>query len=300
MSVAEGAIIHDRLVLTACKEGVVVVDLDTGKRARTIEPFEPKLPPDHEDAFEDTCSHWVGTAPDHGIAVSAGDAVTIYDIRTGKPRAIIAAPRGLEVRAPAVTPDGRFIVVQTVSKAKWTVGVTGFAVFDMTKKQWVEQITGNRPSSCGAAFVDGGKLLAVTLTKPALELYDVATWKRVDSIDFKRANDAVHTIIPWDAHGAMVVTGDKGAAYVFLVGSGAAVQPAARDANARDLYFVAGTSNKVWRARLEGSTYTTQWGRRGGATMEKTFELASAAAAKAAFDKAVADKLRKGYKDAVG
>jgi predicted DNA-binding WGR domain protein len=301
MSVAEGEIIHDRLVLTACKAGVVVVDLDTGKVARTIEPFVPKLPPDHENAYEDTCSHWIGEAPDGGIAVSDGDAVTIYDLATGKPRSGFEAPNGLEMRTPAVTPDGRYIVVQTVSKAKWTVGVTGFAVFDMTKKKWVKQITGNRPSYCGAAFVDGGKLLAVTLTKPAVDLYAVGTWKRVETIDFKRPNDAVTTVIPWDARGAMVVTGDKGAAYVFLVGSGAATRPAAaRDANARDLYFVEGTSNKVWRARLEGSTYTTQWGRRGGAIMEKTFGLASVAAAKQAYDKAVAEKLRKGYKDSVG
>jgi predicted DNA-binding WGR domain protein len=300
MSVAEGRVIHDRLVLTAEKEGVVVVDLDTGKRVRTIDKFEPKLPPDHEDACEDTCAHWIGEAPDRGIAVGAGDAVNLYDVDTGKLRAILEAPKGLEVRVPAVSPDGRYVVVTTVSKAKWTVGTTGFAVFDLTAKKWVKKIAGNRPSHCGAAFVDRGKLLAVTLTKPAVELYDVATWKRVETIDFKRANDAVHTVLPWDAHGAMVVFGDKGAAYVFLVGSGAAAAPAARDDSARDLYFVEGTSNKVWRARLEGATYTTQWGRRGGAIMEKTFELATAAEARRAFDKAVAEKLRKGYKDSVG
>lgn len=55
---------------------------------------------------------------------------------------------------------------------------------------------------------------------------------------------------------------------------------------------------KFWFAKLEGSSWTARWGKRGATAQSKTYALASADAAARDYDKKIAEKLAKGYVDA--
>ncbi|APR78489.1 Hypothetical protein A7982_03836 [Minicystis rosea] len=59
-----------------------------------------------------------------------------------------------------------------------------------------------------------------------------------------------------------------------------------------------GDSDKFWFAALDGASWTARWGRRGGKANEKSHALASEKEARAAYEKAVNEKIRKGYEHA--
>jgi uncharacterized protein (TIGR02996 family) len=60
--------------------------------------------------------------------------------------------------------------------------------------------------------------------------------------------------------------------------------------------FVEGSSKKFWEIELEGESFTTRWGRIGSEGQEKTQDFESAAEARKAHDKLVAEKEKKGYR----
>ncbi|MDX2010350.1 MAG: WGR domain-containing protein [Myxococcaceae bacterium] len=60
--------------------------------------------------------------------------------------------------------------------------------------------------------------------------------------------------------------------------------------------FVEGSSKKFWEIELEGESFTTRWGRIGTDGQEKTQDFDSAAEARTAHDKLVAEKEKKGYR----
>ena len=64
------------------------------------------------------------------------------------------------------------------------------------------------------------------------------------------------------------------------------------------LEFEEGTSNKFWRARVEGKTLYVNYGKIGSAGQTQVKDLADPAAAKREYDKLVAEKRKKGYADA--
>ena len=55
------------------------------------------------------------------------------------------------------------------------------------------------------------------------------------------------------------------------------------------------TSNKFWEIELSGTSFTTRYGRIGTDGQETTKSFATAAEAKKAYDKLVAEKTKKGY-----
>lgn len=59
--------------------------------------------------------------------------------------------------------------------------------------------------------------------------------------------------------------------------------------------FVEGTSSKFWEIELEGSSFTTRWGRIGTDGQEKTKDFGSPAEAKKEYDKLIASKVKSGY-----
>ena len=59
--------------------------------------------------------------------------------------------------------------------------------------------------------------------------------------------------------------------------------------------FSEGTSNKFWEITLSGDSFTTTYGKIGTAGQSTSKSFADAAKAKAAYDKAVAEKTKKGY-----
>jgi predicted DNA-binding WGR domain protein len=63
----------------------------------------------------------------------------------------------------------------------------------------------------------------------------------------------------------------------------------------RRFEFVKGGSSKFWSIRLEGSAYEVHFGRIGTAGQRKTKDFADPAAARAAYDAIVEEKLDKGY-----
>jgi predicted DNA-binding WGR domain protein len=77
----------------------------------------------------------------------------------------------------------------------------------------------------------------------------------------------------------------------------AAPAPAASkgDAGARYFEFVEGTSSKFWEIALEGTSFTTRYGKIGTDGQQSLKEYASEAAAKKEYDKLVAEKTKKGY-----
>src|SRR5215831_9414919 len=59
--------------------------------------------------------------------------------------------------------------------------------------------------------------------------------------------------------------------------------------------FSEGSSNKFWEITLEGSTFTTTYGRIGSDGQSTTKSFKSDAEAKKAYDKLIAEKVKKGY-----
>ncbi len=70
-------------------------------------------------------------------------------------------------------------------------------------------------------------------------------------------------------------------------------------AETRALEFREGTSDKFWTITMDGTSFTVRFGRKGTAGQEQIKRFESAEAARAAFEKLVAEKLKKGYHDAV-
>ncbi len=68
----------------------------------------------------------------------------------------------------------------------------------------------------------------------------------------------------------------------------------------RNLTYIEGTSQKFWKITQDGATHTVQFGRIGTAGQTQSKQFADETAAKTAFDKLVAEKLKKGYVDAAG
>src|SRR5580765_8280390 len=66
----------------------------------------------------------------------------------------------------------------------------------------------------------------------------------------------------------------------------------------REFHLQDGASNKFWAIELGGKTFTVQFGRMGTDGQTQTKDFGSEAAAKAAYDKLVAEKVKKGYKEA--
>ncbi|MDP1916579.1 MAG: WGR domain-containing protein [Myxococcales bacterium] len=60
--------------------------------------------------------------------------------------------------------------------------------------------------------------------------------------------------------------------------------------------FVEGSSKKFWEIELEGESFTARWGRIGTDGQEKTQDFESAAEARKAHDKLIAEKEKKGYR----
>ncbi len=56
-----------------------------------------------------------------------------------------------------------------------------------------------------------------------------------------------------------------------------------------------GTANKFWEIELTGTKYACKWGRLGGSTSMSSKDCGDAAAAKKAYDKLIAEKVKKGY-----
>lgn len=63
----------------------------------------------------------------------------------------------------------------------------------------------------------------------------------------------------------------------------------------REFQFSEGSSHKFWRITLDGATHTVQFGRIGTAGQTQTKEFGSEDAAVSAYDKLVAEKVKKGY-----
>src|SRR5436189_4832037 len=63
----------------------------------------------------------------------------------------------------------------------------------------------------------------------------------------------------------------------------------------REFHFQDGASNKFWAIELGGKTLTVQFGRLATDGQTQTKDFSSEAAAKAAYDKLVAEKVKKGY-----
>lgn len=68
----------------------------------------------------------------------------------------------------------------------------------------------------------------------------------------------------------------------------------------REFHFSEGTSNKFWRITVDGVTQTVHFGRIGTAGQEQSKAFDSDAAVKAATDKLIAEKVKKGYVEVGG
>ena len=67
-----------------------------------------------------------------------------------------------------------------------------------------------------------------------------------------------------------------------------------------DLEFVEGTSSKFWRARVDGTTVTVNYGRIGTTGQTQPKDFGDVGAAQREYDKLVREKRKKGYVDAGG
>jgi WD40 repeat protein len=136
---------------------------------------------------------------------------------TSDVRLRVDVPEDIEARELAISPDGKFAAVSTVSRSQWTVGSTGFAVFDLDRGRLVATLDGHKPYTCNAAFVSSGRFLATASSDRTVRLWEVGTWREVDRIDIPSHADEPVAVTAWDAHDAFVLTGERGLAYVFAV-----------------------------------------------------------------------------------
>jgi predicted DNA-binding WGR domain protein len=67
-----------------------------------------------------------------------------------------------------------------------------------------------------------------------------------------------------------------------------------------DLEFVEGTSSKFWRAKVDGTTVTVNYGRIGTTGQTQPKDFGDVGAAQKEYDKLVREKRKKGYVDAGG
>jgi predicted DNA-binding WGR domain protein len=65
----------------------------------------------------------------------------------------------------------------------------------------------------------------------------------------------------------------------------------------RHFEFVEGSSSKFWEISLDGSEYTTKYGRIGAGGQETVKDAGSPEKAKKEYDKLIAEKVKKGYKE---
>jgi predicted DNA-binding WGR domain protein len=63
------------------------------------------------------------------------------------------------------------------------------------------------------------------------------------------------------------------------------------------LEFIGGTSKKFWEVELQGKSLTTRYGRIGAVARETKNSFANAAEGQRTFDKLVAEKIAKGYRE---
>jgi hypothetical protein len=210
-----GAIVHEWLCLTSPVAGLVVIDIDSGQTLRTIGQPGPDMrrrAPELDGAF-----HEVAPAPSRGLAVCDGYSIAVHDLSATDIRVRVDVPEEIEARKLVVGPDGRFAVATTVSRSKWTVGSTDYAVFDLDRGRLVATLDGHKPYTRKAAFVCDGRLLATASSDRTVRLWQVGTWRQVDLIDIRPGADEPVAVTAWDAHDAFVLTGERGLAYVFSV-----------------------------------------------------------------------------------
>ncbi len=231
--VATGQFIHDRLCLTSAVEGIVVIDVDEGKRVHTMLAPPPQDPDDDDYDDEKEAKYSIAPAPNRGIAVSDGDRIAVFSLDTGRLRKQVKVPADLETRTIAVSPDGAYVVADTVVKKKWTVGSTGFAVFDLKKRRFVKKLTGHKPYVCNGVFVDGGRVLATTSTDRTVRLWRVGEWKLLEVIKLQGAADDPSQIEAWDSRQAMILTGERGVAYVFSVSAESIAKKATEESSTK-------------------------------------------------------------------
>ena len=65
----------------------------------------------------------------------------------------------------------------------------------------------------------------------------------------------------------------------------------------RSFEFREGTSDKFWTISLNGANHVIRFGRNGTAGQEQNKEFPSSDAAKKAYDKLIAEKVKKGYRE---
>lgn len=92
-------------------------------------------------------------------------------------------------------------------------------------------------------------------------------------------------------------TGSKGKAMQSSSGATKSVTSSSGASGKRHFEFAEGGSNKFWEIELSGDTVTTWWGRIGTAGQSKSKQFADATKAKAEYEKLVAEKTGKGYKE---
>ena len=68
----------------------------------------------------------------------------------------------------------------------------------------------------------------------------------------------------------------------------------------REFHLSDDKSNKFWTIELAGNSFTVNFGRTGTNGQTQTKEFASPEAAKKEYDKLVAEKLKKGYREGTG
>src|SRR5688572_19485153 len=64
--------------------------------------------------------------------------------------------------------------------------------------------------------------------------------------------------------------------------------------------LVEGSSSKFWEIQLDGRSFTTRWGRIGTEGQSQTKSWANPALAQKEYEKLVADKTKKGYREVGG
>src|SRR5262245_16419272 len=66
----------------------------------------------------------------------------------------------------------------------------------------------------------------------------------------------------------------------------------------REFHFSEGSSDKFWAIEVDGKQFTVQFGRQGTAGQTQAKKFSSEAEARAAADKLIAEKVKKGYVEA--
>jgi WD40 repeat protein len=164
-------------ILAAASHQVVLWEVATGKMIHSL-----------PTAARGLQSRTLDFSPDgKTLAVFSGEEVSLWNVATGRQAGAIGfKSRLLEMGCLCFSPDGRFLAVGGF-QAGGEGGIEAH-LFNVATGEVTRKFEGQRAVINALAFSPDGRILALGTLNPGLQLFDVATGKRLRGLDHPKKN----------------------------------------------------------------------------------------------------------------